>query len=29
MGQRFDRFERVPFGTVYIYNGKKYIRTEN
>jgi len=29
MGQRFDNFERIPFGTVYIFNGKQYIRTEN
>jgi len=29
MGQRFDNLRHIPFGTIYIFNGKKYIRTEN
>ena len=29
MGQRFDSILDIPFGSVYIYNGKKYIRTED
>jgi len=29
MGQRFDNLRRIPFGTVYIFNGKQYIRTED
>ena len=29
MGQRFDNLRRIPFGTIYIFNGKQYIRTED
>tara|TARA_R110001632_G_scaffold51007_1_gene127026 strand:+ start:86 stop:1042 length:957 start_codon:yes stop_codon:yes gene_type:complete len=29
MGQRFNNLRRIPFGTVYIFNGKQYIRTED
>lgn len=29
MGQRFNSLRDVPFGTVYMYNGRKFIRTEN
>ena len=29
MGQRYESLNDIPFGTLYISNGRKYIRTEN
>ncbi len=29
MGQRFDSTRDIPFGTIYIFNGKQYMHTEN
>jgi uncharacterized surface protein with fasciclin (FAS1) repeats len=29
MGQRFDNLRYIPFGTIYIFNGKQYIRIED
>jgi hypothetical protein len=28
MGQRIDNLLDLPFGSLYIYNGKKYIMTQ-